>query len=83
MSKVLLIIDMTDDEYKLFNTFFRKEIMTVDIGYYYDAIEGWSYLRKRLLSAKPMPEYVNPSSYSDEYGVGYNECIDKILGEEI
>ena len=90
MSKVLLIVDMTDNEYKLFNTFYKKEIMNVDIGYYYDAMEGWSYLRKKLLCAKPIPEPKDEHVKMDNWELGsiinaesrgYNKCLDEILGE--
>ena len=91
MSKVLLIVDMPDEEYKVFDIYKDQE-MIVDIGFCHDDISGWSFLRKILLCAKQIPEKKpisrdrgkNHCEYSLldrlEYQKGFNDCIEEILG---
>lgn len=84
MSKILLVIDMPDKEWKEFNNLKSQE-MIVDIGF----DSGWTYIRKKLLAVKPMPEslnwkYINETVTDNcEYYrcVGRQELIDELIGD--
>ena len=85
--KALLVIDMSDEEYRLFKKYAKQE-MIVDIGYDYDNISGWAFIRRKLLRVKPMPTqvigYRNTFAIENKYmnyQDGYNACIDDILGD--
>lgn len=56
--KVLLVIDIEQYELDLLNEY-KKQDMIVDIGFYYDKINGWSFMRKGLLSITPLPQKVH------------------------
>lgn len=55
--KAILVIDVKQDELDLLDEY-KKQNMIVDIGYYYDEIQGWSFTRKKLSSIKSMPMYL-------------------------
>lgn len=80
MSKVLLVVDMADEEFEAFDIFNEQE-MIVDIGVYYNTFSGWSFIRKDLLCAKKMPEEISQLLGGD-YTDGWNDCIDTILGRK-
>lgn len=74
MNKSILIIDMPED----FD--YRRCSFGGDGNIYYERKgEQRTSIIGNIKNLKPMPEYVIPGDFSDEYGVGWNDCLDKII----
>lgn len=86
MSKVLLVIDMSDEDYQLLEKY-TKQKMIVDIGFNHDNMFGWTFMRRKVLCAKPMPERINPLKVDSSnlldlgYMHGRNDLINEMEGE--